>query len=62
MLPHTHLNIKTFSDTIFVIYHIITIIMKFRLFSTVEVYTTFQDLYVIVNFYRLKKSYAITIK
>lgn len=62
MLLHTHLNIKTFSDAIFVIYHITSIIMKLHPLSTIEIYTTFDNLYITVNFHELKESYTITTK
>lgn len=62
MLLYIQLNIKTFSNAIFVIYHIISIIMKLRPLSTIEIYTTFDNLYIAVNFHRLKESYTITTK
>lgn len=40
----------------------IAIIIKLRLFFTTEVYTTFQDLHVVVNIHASKEDYAITIK
>ncbi len=62
MLPHTHLNIKTFSDAIFVVYHIIAIFMELRSPSTIDVYATFQDLHVAVSLHASKEGYAITTK
>ena len=62
MLPHVYLNIKTFFDTIFVVYHITAIIMELHSSSTIEVYATFQDLYIAVSFHASKERYAITTK
>ncbi len=62
MLSHTHFNIKTFSDVIFVVYYITAIIMELLLFFTIEVYATFQDLHIAVNLHTSKEGYTITTK
>ena len=55
MLLYTYFNIKTFSNTIFIVYHITAIIMELFLPSIVEIYITFQDLHVAMNLYTQKK-------
>lgn len=62
MLLHIYLNIKTFFNAFFVIYHITIIIIKFCLLSTIKIYTIFQNLYIMINLYILKECYAITTK
>lgn len=62
MFLYIYLNIKIFSNTIFVIYYIIPIIIKLCLPFIVKIYTIFYDLYIVVNFYLSKKDYVITTK
>lgn len=59
---HICLSIKTFSDIIFIVYYIIAIIMEFYQPFTIEVYLTFQDLYIAINLHILKEDYTIIMK
>lgn len=40
----------------------IIIIIEFCSSSTIKIYITFQDLYIIINIYASKENYTITIK
>lgn len=60
MLLHIHLKIKIFFNAIFVIYNS----NYHRTFppSIIEIYTFFDNLYVVVNIYILKEDYTIITK